>query len=119
MGYWELFQDTTDIGHYVEIKIADTWTDHMRHHNALPRIFRFWKIKSNLLLKDSPKPIVSHYMGKSGRIFFFLSCIYLVYLLLEPIEKFLRFLHVNLPSSNSTFLIVFYDYLSLIENLSI
>jgi MFS family permease len=32
MAYWELFQDTADIGHYIEIRIADTWTDHMRQH---------------------------------------------------------------------------------------
>ena len=37
MGYWELFQDTTDIGHYVEIRIADTWTDHMRHHERVTK----------------------------------------------------------------------------------
>ncbi len=70
MGYWELFQDTTDIGHHVEIKIADTWTDHMRHHNALQRMFRFWKIKSNLLLKNGPKPTVSHYIGNLEAYFF-------------------------------------------------
>jgi hypothetical protein len=32
MAYWELFQDPADIGHYLEIRIADTWTDHMRQH---------------------------------------------------------------------------------------
>ena len=37
MGYWELFQDTTDIGHYVEIRIEDTWTDHMRHHERVTK----------------------------------------------------------------------------------
>ena len=40
--------------------------------NALPRSFRFWEdLKSNLLLKDGPKPTVSHYIGKSECIFFF------------------------------------------------
>jgi len=34
---WELFQDTTDIGHYIEIRIADTWTDHMRQHERVTK----------------------------------------------------------------------------------
>ena len=37
MAYWELFQDPSDIGHYIEIRIADTWTDHMRQHERVTK----------------------------------------------------------------------------------
>jgi hypothetical protein len=37
MAYWELFQDPADIGHYVEIRIADTWTDHIRQHEYVTK----------------------------------------------------------------------------------
>jgi MFS family permease len=65
MAYWELFQDTADIGHYVEIRIADTWTDHMRQHERVTKNVQIMEDKIRLLLKDGPKPIVSHYIGKS------------------------------------------------------
>ena len=66
MAYWELFQDTTDIGHYIEIRIADTWTDHMRQHERVTKNVQILEDKIRLLLKDGPKPIVSHYIGKSA-----------------------------------------------------
>jgi predicted MFS family arabinose efflux permease len=66
MAYWELFQDTTDIGHYIEIRIADTWTDHMRQHERVTKNVQIMEDKIRLLLKDGPKPIVSHYIGKSA-----------------------------------------------------
>jgi hypothetical protein len=37
MAYWELFQDTLDIGHYLEIRIADTWTEHMHQHERVTK----------------------------------------------------------------------------------
>ena len=66
MAYWELFQDTADIGHYIEIRIADTWTDHMRQHERVTKNVQIMEDKIRLLLKDDPKPIVSHYIGKSA-----------------------------------------------------
>ncbi|MGH9981454.1 MAG: MFS transporter [Nitrososphaeraceae archaeon] len=66
MAYWELFQDTADIGHYIEIRIADTWTDHMRQHERVTKNVQIIEDKIRLLLKDGPKPIVSHYIGKSA-----------------------------------------------------
>jgi len=66
MAYWEIYQDTTDIGHYIEIRIADTWTDHMRQHERVTKNVQIMEDKIRLLLKDGPKPIVSHYIGKSA-----------------------------------------------------
>ena len=65
MAYWELYQDTTDIGHYIEIRIADTWTDHMRQHERVTKNVQVMEDKIRALLKDGPQPIVSHYVGKS------------------------------------------------------
>jgi MFS family permease len=67
MAYWELFQDPSDIGHYIEIRIADTWTDHMRQHEYVTKNVQFIENKIRALIKDSPQPIISHYIGKSSK----------------------------------------------------
>jgi len=66
MAYWELFQDPADIGHYIEIRIADTWTDHMRQHERVTKNIQVMEDRIRVLIKDGPQPIISHYMGKSG-----------------------------------------------------
>ena len=66
MAYWELFQDTADISHYIEIRIADTWTDHMRQHERVTKNVQVMEDRIRVLLKDGPQPIVSHYIGKSA-----------------------------------------------------
>jgi hypothetical protein len=66
MAYWELFQDPADIGHYLEIRIADTWTDHMRQHERVTMNVQVMEDRIRVLLKDGPQPIVSHYIGKSA-----------------------------------------------------
>ena len=65
MAYWELFQDPVDTGHYIEIRIADTWTDHMRQHEHVTKNVQDMENKIRELIKDSPEPIISHYIGKS------------------------------------------------------
>src|SRR5215216_3110365 len=66
MEYWELFQDTTDIGHYIEIRIADTWTDHMRQHERVTKNVQVMEDRIRILIKDGPQPIITHYIGKSA-----------------------------------------------------
>src|SRR5215207_3719445 len=66
MAYWELFQDTADIGHYIEIRIADTWTDHMRQHERVTKNVQVMEDRIRILIKDGPQPIISHYIGKSA-----------------------------------------------------
>ena len=65
MAYWELFQDPTDIGHYIEIRIADTWTDHIRQHEYVTKNVQVMENRIRELIKDCPQPIISHYIGKS------------------------------------------------------
>jgi MFS family permease len=65
MAYWELFQDSADIGHYIEIRIADTWTDHIRQHEYVTRNVQVMENRIRELIKDCPQPIISHYIGKS------------------------------------------------------
>jgi MFS family permease len=65
MAYWELFQDSTDIGHYIEIRIADTWTDHIRQHEYVTKNVQVMENRIRELIKDCPQPIISHYIGKS------------------------------------------------------
>ena len=66
MAYWELFQDPADTGHYIEIRIADTWTDHMRQHEYVTKNVKDMENKIRELIKDCPEPIISHYIGKSS-----------------------------------------------------
>ena len=65
MAYWELFQDPADTGHYIEIRIADTWTDHVRQHENVTKNVQVMEDRIRSLIKDSPPPIISHYIGKS------------------------------------------------------
>ena len=65
MAYWELFQDPADIGHYIEIRIADTWTDHIRQHEYVTKNVQVMENRIRKLIKDCPQPIISHYIGKS------------------------------------------------------
>jgi hypothetical protein len=65
MAYWELFQDPSDIGHYIEIRIADTWTDHLRQHERVTKNVQNMEDKIRALLKDGPQPAVCHYIAKS------------------------------------------------------
>lgn len=67
MAYWELFQDPADIGHYIEIRIADTWTDHIRQHEYVTRNVQVMENRIRELIKDCPQPIISHYIGKSSQ----------------------------------------------------
>jgi predicted MFS family arabinose efflux permease len=65
MAYWELFQDPADTGHYMEIRIADTWTDHMRQHERVTKNIQVMEDRIRELIKDGPQPIISHYIGKT------------------------------------------------------
>jgi hypothetical protein len=65
MAYWELFQDPADNGHYIEIRIADTWTDHLRQHEYVTKNVQDMENRIRELIKDCPQPIISHYVGKS------------------------------------------------------
>jgi hypothetical protein len=70
MTYWELFQDPVDIGHYLEIRIADTWTDHMRQHERVTKNVQVMEDRIRELLKDGPQPIVLHYIAKPASKWF-------------------------------------------------
>ena len=65
MAYWELFQDPSDISHYIEIRIADTWTDHMRQHENVTKNVQDMENRILELIKDCPRPTILHYIGKS------------------------------------------------------
>jgi MFS family permease len=65
MAYWELFQDPSDIGHYIEIRIADTWTDHIRQHEYVTKNVQIMENRIRALIKDCPQPVISHYIEKS------------------------------------------------------
>ena len=65
MAYWELFQDPADSSHYIEIRIADTWTDHLRQHEYVTKNVKDMENRIRELIKDSPDPIISHYVGNT------------------------------------------------------
>jgi len=65
MAYWELFQEPADTSHYIEIRIADTWTDHIRQHEFVTKNVKVMEDRISTLIKGCPPPIISHYIGKS------------------------------------------------------
>jgi hypothetical protein len=65
VAYWELFQDPADNSHYIEIRIAETWTEHMRQHERVTKNVQNTEDKVRGLVKDGTRPIVSHYIGKT------------------------------------------------------
>jgi hypothetical protein len=56
----------TDNSHYLEIRIADTWSDHMRQHEHVTKNVKLMEDRIRALLIDCPQPIVSHYVAKSA-----------------------------------------------------
>ncbi len=65
MVYLELLQDPSDFGYYAEIPIADTWTDHKRHHERVIKNVQDIENRIRTLIKDGPQPVTSHYIVKS------------------------------------------------------
>jgi quinol monooxygenase YgiN len=65
-AYWELFQDPADNSRYIEIRIAETWTEHMRQHERVTKKnVQSMEDKVRALVKDGTQPIVSHHLGKT------------------------------------------------------
>ncbi len=64
MAYWELFQDPMDTSHYIEIRITETWTEHMRQHERVTKNVQIMEDKVRALIKDGTQPIISHYVAK-------------------------------------------------------
>lgn len=54
MAYWELFQDPADLGHYIEIRIADAWTDHMRQHENVTKNVQVMEDRIHALYRKIP-----------------------------------------------------------------
>lgn len=65
LAYWALFHDPIDVGHYIEIRIEDTWTDHMRQHENVTTNIKVMEDKIRDLIKDCPPPTILHYIDKS------------------------------------------------------
>lgn len=66
MAYWELFQDPSDISDCIEIRIADTWTDHMRQHENVTKNIQDMENRILELIKDCRQSTILHYIGKSA-----------------------------------------------------
>ena len=64
LAYWCLFQDPADLSHFIEIRIAETWTEHMRQHERVTKNVQIVEDKIRALVKDGTRPIVSHYISK-------------------------------------------------------
>lgn len=56
MAYWELYQDPTDTSHYIEIRIADTWTDHLRQDEYVTKNIQVMENSIRELIKNCPQP---------------------------------------------------------------
>ena len=65
LAYWGLFQYPADLSHYIEIRIAETWTEHMRQHERVTKNVQIVEDKIRALVKDGTLPKVSHYIAKN------------------------------------------------------
>jgi hypothetical protein len=50
---------------WLEIRIADTWTDHIRQHEYITKNIQVMENRIREFIKDCLQPIISHYIGKS------------------------------------------------------
>lgn len=55
---WELFQDATDPGLYVETFLDESWLDHLRHHERVTEADRVIEEQVKALLREPP--VVRH-----------------------------------------------------------
>ncbi len=62
--YWGLFQDPEDMSRFMEVRIAETWTEHMRQHERVTKNVQIAEDKIRALVKDITLPKVSHYIAK-------------------------------------------------------
>ena len=53
-------------GQYIEIRIADTWTDHTRQHENFTKNVQDMENRILKLIKDCTQPTILHYIGKSA-----------------------------------------------------
>ena len=65
--YWNYFQDPVETNHYIEIRIAETWTEHMRHHERVTKNIQNKEDKIRKLVKGDTQPLIFHYIGKPNK----------------------------------------------------
>jgi hypothetical protein len=58
---WELFQDATDPGLYVETFLDESWLEHLRHHGRVTEADRVIEERVQALLREPP--VVRHLVG--------------------------------------------------------
>jgi len=61
--YWQLFQDAADSDRYLETFLAESWLEHLRHHERVTHADRLLQDKIYQCLADASQPVVTHYLA--------------------------------------------------------
>ncbi len=61
--FWQLFQDTAASDHYLETFIAESWLEHLRHHERVTHADRMLQDEILQCLIEATQPVVTHYLA--------------------------------------------------------
>jgi len=64
--YWQLFQDAAAGDRYLESFLAESWLEHLRHHERVTRADRLLQDRIIQCLADASQPVVAHYLAVTG-----------------------------------------------------
>jgi hypothetical protein len=61
--YWQLFQDAASSDRYLETFLAESWLEHLRHHERVTQADHLLQDKiGQCLVRESPA-VVTHYLA--------------------------------------------------------
>jgi MFS family permease len=60
--FWEVFEDATQPGSYIETYVLSTWLDHLRQHERISREDAQIQARIKTLLKPGTAPVITHYI---------------------------------------------------------
>ena len=61
--YWQLFQDSAASGRYLETFLAESWLEHLRHHERVTLADRLLQDQILHCLAGAAQPAVTHYLA--------------------------------------------------------
>ena len=61
--YWQLFQDAAASDRYIETFLAESWLEHLRHHERVTHADRLLQDKILQCLTGVSQPVVTHYLA--------------------------------------------------------
>jgi hypothetical protein len=60
--FWQIFEDATNPGSYMETYVVATWLDHLRQHERISKQDALIQQRIRVLLQPGTVPLVSHFV---------------------------------------------------------